>query len=97
MTLYLLAALITSFESIAFIALYVAIVCLVLRVIDFQKNDWIGRRIQFIKHGDWEDSEWAGWTAPGWYFWDETDAGCVGPFTTKRKARKVCRLYYNRL
>ena len=39
------------------------------------------------------DLEDAGYTKPGWYFWDETDAYCHGPFETEEQAREALRGY----
>jgi hypothetical protein len=37
--------------------------------------------------------EAAGWTGPGWYFYDETDAGLVGPYDSDAAARDARRRY----
>lgn len=31
----------------------------------------------------------AGYRGPGWYFWDETDAHCHGPYINEDKAREA--------
>lgn len=31
----------------------------------------------------------AGWNGQGWYFWDETQAYCYGPFETEKKAEQA--------
>jgi hypothetical protein len=30
----------------------------------------------------------AGYTGPGWYFWDETQSGCYGPYASALKAHQ---------
>lgn len=39
------------------------------------------------------DLELAGFTTPGWYFWDETDTQCYGPFDTEEKATEEREKY----
>ena len=34
-----------------------------------------------------------GWNGPGWYFWDETEAHCYGPFETAEEANKKLKEY----
>jgi hypothetical protein len=34
----------------------------------------------------WSDAAAAGWTGPGWYFWDETEAYCHGPYHSRLEA-----------
>ena len=35
----------------------------------------------------------AGYTRPGWYFWDETQAHCYGPYATRTRASEVAKEY----
>ena len=35
----------------------------------------------------------AGWDGPGWYFWDETEAYCHGPFATRGETSKNMEKY----
>jgi hypothetical protein len=51
--------------------------------------------VQYIAEA-FKDSDLAGWTTPGWYFWDEA-SGCHGPYDNEQEARtelaeycKVC-------
>ena len=45
--------------------------------------------------GSWDGCEAQGWDGPGWYFWDETQAYCHGPFKTEWEAvaelERYCR------
>ena len=41
-----------------------------------------------------EDGDLAGYTGPGWYFWDETCTHCLGPFDTKDEAKAVSNRYW---
>jgi hypothetical protein len=43
--------------------------------------------IQYISE-TFPDADLSGYTTPGWYFWDETQAHCYGPFATRDDA--VC-------
>jgi hypothetical protein len=43
------------------------------------------KNIQFISQ-PFEDCYERGYSYPGWYFWDETQADCIGPFTTLSRA-----------
>lgn len=43
--------------------------------------------------GDPLDGELAGYDGPGWYFWDETQAYCHGPFGTKEDAESALTSY----
>jgi len=36
----------------------------------------------------WEDADCAGWRGPGWYFWDETQAYCHGPYESEEIAKQ---------
>lgn len=44
-----------------------------------------------------QDGDLAGWDGPGWYFWDETEAYCHGPFTTKSEAEAAKTKYAEQL
>lgn len=35
----------------------------------------------------------AGYSGPGYYFWDETQSKCHGPFATRAEASKAMRMY----
>lgn len=42
--------------------------------------------VQYLKESDFEqsrDARSAGWDEDGWYFWDETQANCYGPYETE--------------
>ena len=39
------------------------------------------------------DSELCGYDGPGWYFWDEPNIYCHGPFGTKHEAERALRIY----
>jgi hypothetical protein len=41
--------------------------------------------VQYL-HEPFENSDIAGYRGPGWYFWDETQAGCYGPYNSKEEA-----------
>lgn len=40
--------------------------------------------------GEWsaEDRQAQGYTSPGWYFWDETQSTCYGPYEDQDIAAK---------
>lgn len=42
--------------------------------------------VQYI-HETFEDAHLAGYTNPGWYFWDETESQCYGPYIDEDTAR----------
>lgn len=44
-----------------------------------------------------EDAELCGYTTAGWYFWDETQAYCHGPFSTQEKAKAKLKEYAENL
>jgi len=39
----------------------------------------------------------AGYEGPGWYFWDETESFCYGPFESKSEAETKCIEYASTL
>jgi len=39
----------------------------------------------------------AGWTAPGWYFWDETWSVLHGPYLDQQEAQEALLAYARRL
>jgi hypothetical protein len=39
------------------------------------------------------DCEIAGWQGAGWYFWDESDAYCHGPYTSFEEADEAMYKY----
>jgi hypothetical protein len=43
------------------------------------------------------DLRLAGYSEPGYYFWDETDAYCHGPYTTREKAVAAMAKYARNL
>jgi hypothetical protein len=45
--------------------------------------------IEYLKTGD---QNW-GWNGSGWYFWDETQAYCHGPYESQEKARQQLNKY----
>jgi hypothetical protein len=42
---------------------------------------------------DWPDADLAGWEGPGWYFWTEDQATCIGPFATAAEAEAAAKEY----
>lgn len=50
--------------------------------------------IQHLLH-NFEDAELVGWEGPGWYFWDETEAYCYGPYRTKQEAEVREEFYFD--
>jgi hypothetical protein len=36
---------------------------------------------------EWNGSDAQGYTTQGWYFWDEADTYCYGPYQTQEKAK----------
>jgi hypothetical protein len=40
----------------------------------------------------WSDAHLAGYTTPGWYFWDEA-CQCTGPYETEEQAEKALTKY----
>jgi hypothetical protein len=43
-------------------------------------------RVERIEEGECEFPDLAGWTEPGWYFWNETLTHCHGPYATEEEA-----------
>ena len=43
------------------------------------------------------DAKLAGYTIPGWYFWDETLTHCYGPYDTQEDAKKAFKEYVAQL
>jgi len=41
----------------------------------------------------WEESDVAGWHGVGWYFWDESQIYCYGPYPSKILAEKQLETY----
>ena len=41
-----------------------------------------------------EDADLAGYTLPGWYFWDETESQCYGPFLSETRAKEEQVKYF---
>lgn len=52
--------------------------------------------IQFINES-FPDAKLAGWTGPGWYFWDEIWCHCYGPYETEEVAIANVKVYLNHL
>lgn len=48
--------------------------------------------VQYIDK-PWQDCEHYGYRGPGWYFWDETDAYCYGPYVAEIIASKALDEY----
>lgn len=46
---------------------------------------------------DRADLEEAGYDGSGWYFWDEVEAHCHGPFSTAEEARNAMEQYAEKL
>jgi hypothetical protein len=47
-------------------------------------------------HQPWEplsDAQAAGYNGPGWYFWDETESLCYGPYGSREEAAEKMREY----
>lgn len=51
--------------------------------------------IEYISK-DWDLSDFAGYSCPGWYFWDETWSNCYGPFNSKNEAKIHLEEYIKR-
>lgn len=50
--------------------------------------------IQYIEESWHEpDATMSGFTKPGWYFWDETQAYCHGPYETREEAEASIKEY----
>jgi hypothetical protein len=54
------------------------------------KYEW--DHIQYIRK-DWCDGKVAGYEGPGWYFWDETQSNCYGPYKTANGAARAKNKY----
>lgn len=50
-------------------------------VLTMTRNSWIS-----LLTKNWLDGTLCGYTKPGWYFWDETEANCYGPYPTPSHA-----------
>lgn len=48
--------------------------------------------IEHIEKG-WPDAEKWGYMGPGWYFWCEDWANCVGPYRTEAEAKEALAKY----
>jgi hypothetical protein len=46
---------------------------------------------------EFEDGGRAGWRGLGWYFWDETEAYCYGPFQDRVLAEEALKKYIETL
>jgi hypothetical protein len=57
---------------------------------------WPDSHISHIEK-DWEDGKSAGWAGPGWYFWDETQSQCYGPYKTLPEAKEKLAEYVKSL
>ena len=44
-----------------------------------------------------EDLRLAGYISPGWYYWDETQAGCYGPYESQDAAAQAAAAYAEHL
>jgi len=50
--------------------------------------------VYYYAHGkDWHDADAQGFDGPGWYFWDETESQCYGPYETKELAELKLQEY----
>lgn len=45
----------------------------------------------------YDDDEFVceGYKGPGWYFWDETETGLIGPFQNDSRANTALKVYTN--
>ena len=48
--------------------------------------------VEYIEHS-WPDGDLAGWDGPGWYFWDESQSQCIGPFEDAGEASYSAAVY----
>lgn len=48
--------------------------------------------VQYIRTS-FPDATLAGYSLPGWYFWDETQAHCYGPYESKTRAQSELTRY----
>ncbi len=46
---------------------------------------------------EWKDAKLSGYTTPGWYFWDEADSQCYGPFDSESIAEIQRDRYFKHL
>lgn len=46
--------------------------------------------IEYLNVGE---ANW-GWNGPGWYFWDESEAYCHGPYESQEAANNKLHEYY---
>jgi hypothetical protein len=59
-------------------------------------NFSIDRHVEFLA-AEFENSEMAGYTSPGWYFWDEAQTGCYGPYASRFIAEQKLEEYCHTL
>jgi hypothetical protein len=59
---------------------------------DWGGDDMLMDHIQYLDKS-FEYSDIAGYTTPGWYFWDETGAHCHGPCKDANEANEKLNLY----
>lgn len=52
--------------------------------------------VEFISE-DWPGGSMQGFAGPGWYFWDEVWANCIGPFLTEAACQKSLQDYVRQL
>lgn len=60
------------------------------------EKPWVDRLDDTYKASEptWQQ---AGYTTPGWYWWDETHAYCTGPFPTQELATQAKKAYFQLL
>lgn len=50
--------------------------------------------IEYLPRAGWAEPEKASeYTVPGWYFWEENQAYCQGPYKTEHQAITACAEY----
>lgn len=49
--------------------------------------------VQFLSQM-WDTANMQGYAGRGWYFWDEAECDCYGPYDNREEAQKKSSLYY---
>lgn len=52
--------------------------------------------VQYISE-PFPDAEISGYTSPGWYFWDEAQSHCYGPYESQGQAESALEQYASSL
>jgi hypothetical protein len=65
--------------------------------IDWKAEQFVDLRHFFYYKEPFEDAKLAGWNGEGWYYWDETQSYCHGPFKDLSEANKHREKYIKHL